>query len=298
MFKERLQGQNPFGNGRLKSNDGKAATSSTSQHAPKRQKLDHREGEALSKYFPPSSESRTRSQRAQVVLSPSPSRRSRAADAIVIDEDDTSDVNDGFSKPDTVKTSSPDPMDIINPPPAYTFDPNKPSPMHQFSSSLEEMRRSPTDGESTARLRNLKQTEAQYSPSRPHGVFQSAKAPVAPRIAPSGRADGSLGGNKVRKLATFYDLRAHAYQRRKDGMKPKQVSLSLFAPQSGVPQLSRLRAPATSPAVTRFAARSARHSVVWLCWWFRTLKGQSDSKRCRLPFTLGRMVYRSGHPSA
>ena len=251
LLKERLgfsQGQNPYGKSRLRSNDGKVATSSSSQPASKRQKLD---GNDVSKYFTKqSSEPRTRSRRAQVVLSPSPSRRGRAADAIVIDEED--DTSDSSSKPITLKTSSPDPdpsktsspdpMDIIPHPPAYTFDPSKPSPMHQFSSSWEEMRRSPTDGESTARLRNLKQTEAQYSPSRPYGNLQSAKASITPGVAPSGRADRSSGGNNVTKLRSRFeppvDLQARTKQNRKDAMKPKQVSL-LF-PQSGVPQLSEL----------------------------------------------------------
>ena len=304
LLKERLlflQGQNPFGGGRLRSNDGKDASGPSSQRAPKRQKTERNS----SKYFvKPSSEPRTRSQRAQVVLSSSPPRRSRTADPIVIDEDDTSDIDDSPSKHPTLKTSSPDPMDIITHPPAYTFDASKPSPIHQFSSSLEELPRSPTDGESTARLRKMKQTEAQYSPSRPYGDLQSAKALVIPRIAPSGRADGSPGKGRVKKLASIFeshtprsiDLKARTKQYRKNAMKPKQVSL--FAPHSGVPQLSELRAPAAGCAVTHEAARSARYSAVWLRWWLGALKGQIDSERCRLPFTLGGMVYRSGHPSA
>lgn len=229
-------GQNPFGNGRLKSNDGKAAASSSSQHVSKRQKLIHREEGTVSRYFnQPSPERRTRSQRSQAVLFPSPSRRSRAADAIIIDEDDISDVNDSSSKPVTLKTSSPDPMDIITPEPAYSFDQSKPSPMHQFGSSLEEMRRSPTDGESTARLRIQKRTEAQDPPSHPNGDSQSAKTLTTPRTAPSVQANVSPGKGNVSRLRTVYevapyevdptapfiDLQARA-QGRKNGMKPKQ----------------------------------------------------------------------------
>lgn len=291
------QGQNPYGNGRL---SGKAATSSSLQHVPKRQKLDPQGKYTPSKYFSMTpSEPRTRRQRAQAVLSSSPSRRTRAADAIIIDEDDTSDAGDSSSKPVTLKTSSPDPMDIITPEPAYLFDQSKPSPIHQFSSSLEEMRRSPTDGESTARLRSLKQTEARSSTSRPNGDSPSAKATVTPRI---GQANRSPGRSNVSQLVSVFeehttrrvlDLQA---QCRKNNMKPKQVSLS--ASRSGVPQPSELRAPAADSAVTHYTARLARHSDVWLRFWFGTLKGQSDWKRRRLQFTLGTMVYRSGHPSA
>ncbi|KAI9465452.1 hypothetical protein BJY52DRAFT_1244097 [Lactarius psammicola] len=215
------RGLNPYSNGRLRSSDGKAATSSSSQH-----------------YFPEMpSEHRTRSQHAQAVLSSSPSGRGRAADAIIIDDDDTSDADGSSSKPVTLKTSSPDPMDIITPEPAYSFDRSKPSPIHQFSLSLEEMRRSPTDGESTARLRSLRQTEAQDPTSRPNGDSRSAKIPVPPRI---GQADRPTGGVSVSRLVSHFedrttrrvvDLKA---QCRKNNMKPKQ-------PQRRIQQLPMTR---------------------------------------------------------
>ncbi|KAH9002623.1 hypothetical protein EDB86DRAFT_2896932 [Lactarius hatsudake] len=218
-------GQNPWANGRLKSSDGKAATSSSSQRALKRQKLDHRRGDAPSKYFPkPSSEPRTRGQRAQAGLSSSPSRLARAAEAIIIDEDDTSDAGESSSKPVTLKTSSPDPMDIITPETAYTFDQSKPSPIDQFSSSLEELHRSPTDGESTARLRTLRQTEARNPTFRPNGNSQSAKAPISLII---GQADRPPGVGHVGRMVSVFeehatpriDLQA---QHRKRNMKPRQ----------------------------------------------------------------------------
>ncbi|KAH9080499.1 hypothetical protein EDB83DRAFT_2339768 [Lactarius deliciosus] len=247
------QGQNPWGNGRLKSSDGKAATSSSSQRAPKRQKLDHRRGDAPSKYFSKlSSEPRTRGQRAQAGLSSSPSRLARAAEAIVIDEDDSSDAGESSSKPVTLKTSSPDPMDIITPETAYTFDQSKPSPIDQFSSSLEELHRSPTDGESTARLRTLRQTAAR-NPFRPNGDSQSAKAPVSLII---GQADRPPGMGHVGRLVSVYeehttpriDLQA---QHRKRNMKPRQ-------PQR---QVEKLPITLQDPYATR-SGKTTRKGVV------------------------------------
>jgi hypothetical protein len=293
---------NPYGRGRLASNDGKVATSSSSQHATKRQKLDNLEKK--SRFFarsPPPSERRTRNKPAPAILSPSPPLLDHATDAIVIEDDDTPDLNDSSSKPDTLTTSSPDPMDLIS----YTFDPSKPSPMHQFSSSLEETRGSPTDGESTARLRHMNQVEDQHSPSRIYGAPQSAKVPVTPTIETSAQPDGSPRKGKVKELASLFEV-AHRKalpphidleKRTKDKMKPKQVSLS--APLSGVPQPSGLRAPAAAGrAVTHNAPRSARHWTVWLHFWFEILKGESGSQGRLLQFTLRSMVHRSGHPSA
>ena len=253
-------GQNPY-SGRLKSNNGKAATSSSLQHAPKRQKLNHYRGDTQSKFFStPQSEPRTRRQR---TLSASPPRPGNATDAIVIDEDDTPDLNGSSSKPDTLTTSSPDPMDIIREP-AYSFDPSKPSPIHQFSSSLEELRGSPADGESTARLRHMNQAEEPCPPS-------GSKAPVSPIVVPSAQTDRPLEKGRVKKLANIFeaavpvpvpcfDLRTVRERGRKEAMKPKQVSLP--APQSVVPQPSELRVPAEGFAITHYDARSARHSVV------------------------------------
>ena len=238
-------GQNPFGGQRLKSKDVNAATSSSSQHAPKRRKVNHDGEVTLSKHFPlPSSppEPRTRRQRAQAVSSSSPTRHGHATDTIVIeDEDDTPDLNDSSSKPDTLTTPSPDPMDLLRDSHPYAFDPRKPSPINQFSSSIEETRKSPTDGESTARLRRQNQVDQPYLSSRTYGPSQSAKAPVTPTIAPNMQTDELPQQGRVKQLASHYDnvidLRK---QGRKNAMKPRQVSLS--APQSNVPQPSELRA--------------------------------------------------------
>lgn len=303
-LKERLsfsqgRGQNPYGGGRTASNNSRTATSSSSQHAPKRQKLGH----LTSKHFdPPSSERRTRSKPAQAIPSPSPPPPDNITDAIVI-EDDTPDLNDSSSKPDTLTSSSPDPMDII-PHIVYSFDSSKPSPIHQLSSSLEKTRRSPTDGESTARLRAMNQDEDRHSPSRIYGAFQPTKGPVTPMIETSPRPDGLLQKGKVKELTNYYEghrereVVPHRDLRipRKVNMKSKQVSI--FAPQSAVPQPSDLQAPAEGSAVNIHAERSARHWTIWLRFWFGILKGQSGSKRRSLQFTLGSMVHRGRHPSA
>ncbi|KAF8270824.1 hypothetical protein EI94DRAFT_1721987 [Lactarius quietus] len=224
------RGLNPY-SGRLTTNkDNKTATSSSSQHASKRQKLDHEKGVLSRHFLKPPSEPRTRSQRAQVVVSSSPSRPGHATDAIVIDEDDTPDLNDSSSKPDTLTTSSPDPADLISQRDAYSFDTSKPTPMAQYSSSfeLEEMLTSPTDGESTARVRQRNKAKA------PHGASQSAKVPVVPTNTLSAQADGPERG-KVKTLAFMFeqaapkalpvrDLREHVRGGRKNNMKPKLVS--------------------------------------------------------------------------
>jgi hypothetical protein len=238
----------------LKSTDTNAATSSSSQHAQKRRKVNHGGGVVRSRHFQsplPPSEPRTRRQRAQAVLSSSPTRPGHATDTIVIeDEDDTSDLNDSSSKPDTLTTSSPDPINLIgsdlmpdNHP--YSFDTSKPSPIHQFSSTVEEMRKSPTDGESTARLRHQNQADQPCISSRTY-PSQSVKAPVTPTIAQNMQTDGLPQEGRVKQLVHQFedvpliDLRKDLPKRgRKDAMKPKQVSLS--APQSDVTQPSELR---------------------------------------------------------
>lgn len=229
-LKERLsfpqgRGQNPWGKDRMASNNSKAAISSSSQHASKRQKIEHQN--TPSKFFGlPQSERRTRSKPV-----PSPPL-AHITDAIVI-EDDTPDLNDSSSKPDTLTTSSPDPMDIIERDDAYSFDSSKPSPLHKLSSSLEKTHRSSTDGESTARLRAMNQDEDRHSPSRIYGASRSAKVPVIPTIETSAQPDGSPRKGKVKQLAYLYEA-AHPEQAvphldlrkpRKGNMKSKQVSL-------------------------------------------------------------------------
>lgn len=136
-------------------------------------------------------------------LSLSPSRRSRAADAILIDEDVTSDVIDSSSKPVTLKTSSPVPVGIItSEPPCLSLDPSKRLPMHQFGSSLEVIPRCPMCGQGAGHLRRLEQIEAEAP--RPYRNIQLAKAPVISRIASSAQADGSPEMCKVRQIEVYF----------------------------------------------------------------------------------------------
>jgi hypothetical protein len=105
--------------------------------------------------------------------------------------------------------------------------------MYELSSSLEEMPKSPTDGESTARLRHRNQAEEPRPPPHTYRASQSAKSPTIPTIAPSAQTDEPLERGKVKELVVYYngvnraappvyDLR----QRTKDAMKPKRVGLS------------------------------------------------------------------------
>ncbi|KAH8998538.1 hypothetical protein EDB92DRAFT_1181731 [Lactarius akahatsu] len=169
-------------------------------------------------------------------------------------------------------------MDIITPETAYTFDQSKPSPIDQFSSSLEELHRSPADGESTARLRTLRQTEARNPTFRPNGDSQSAKAPVSPRI---GQADRLGMGHVVGRLVSVYeerntrriDLQA---QHRKKNMKPRQR------------QMEKLPITLQDPYATRSSDFVSGPGPS---------KGKTTRKGVSLQFTLRKMVYRSGHPS-
>ncbi len=118
-------------------------------------------------------------------------------------------------------------MDIITSESPYTFDQSKPSPMDLFSSILEEMPGSPKDGESTARLRNQKQTEAQYTPSRLNGNAQPAKAPGVSRTVASALTGGFSEPGHVKRIASRIEQRERHIDLRKQGkknsMKPKQV---------------------------------------------------------------------------
>jgi Ulp1 family protease len=125
-------------------------------------------------------------------------------------------------------------MDIINPEVSYAFDLNKPSPMQQLS-SLEEKRKSPQDGPSTQRLRNVMMTGSRKmeSVSRPDGDGDDVQpwGPLLSRSESTARAGVSSGGSNVMsKVAMFEDkrnsvphrdLRALGGQSRKSLMKPK-----------------------------------------------------------------------------
>ena len=226
-----------------------AAKPSPSQRAPKRQKLDHLERTNSSKYFNKTVINRTLRPRPQA--GPSASASSYRSDPIVIDEDDTSDVLD--DTPPSMRigsnASSPDPMDLINSDGvSYAFDQNKPSPICQLSSSLEEKRNSPKDGESTARLRSLHNAASSRESSSPLDKdgdgLKRAKAPLTPPLSrgerPTARAEASSKPGKVRAIVSKFDrggpgplLNLQTMPNRKNGMKPKQVCSVL--PSLGVP---------------------------------------------------------------
>jgi|SRR5712671_205112 len=216
--------------------DGKAGSSSarrasSSGHPPKRLKLDFQEN-VVSRYF-----DKEVSQRRQSLPFPSTSTSSHpgdgTADTIIIDmEDDAPSTSDKSHEPIVLKLSSPDPMDLIDNEISYVFDKDKPSPMRQFSSSYEETRKSPQDGESTQRLRNaMTQAEARTSESasRPAKALPS----LLPRSASPAQTGTSSGQSNVQtKVALFerghrdsdrhIDLRS-IRQSRKNAMKPKSV---------------------------------------------------------------------------
>jgi hypothetical protein len=217
----------------------RALASSSSRIVSKRQKLDHPE-ENISKFFP---REVTRPRPAQIDPSTPLYSHPRLAitDAIIIDgEDDTPATNDDPHEPIVLGTSSPDPMDLINSEHSYAFDHNKPSPMHEFSSVLEEKRKSPQDGASTLRLRKaVKQDEARKweSASRPDGDGDDVSTSES-----TARAEVSSGrSNVMSKVALFEDfedrrdntphfnLRTFTGQSRKSMMKPKQVGLLSYS---------------------------------------------------------------------
>ncbi|KAI0250772.1 hypothetical protein BJV78DRAFT_535499 [Lactifluus subvellereus] len=214
----------------------RAAKPPSPQRVSKRQKLDHLEAPSSSKYFPPTAGQRTLRPRPQV--GPSTSTSSHRSDPIIIDEDDVMD--DTPSKRTESKTSSPDPMDLITPEEvSYAFDQSKPSPICQFSSSFEETRKSPKDGESTARLRSQHNaTVAQESTSRLDsdggGSVPKKASPPSPlrprsRGKPTAPTEAASRPGKVQTLVTMYNGSGipHLNLRpapRKNAMKPKQLS--------------------------------------------------------------------------
>jgi hypothetical protein len=180
--------------------------------------------------------------------STSPRPSSATANAIIIDEEDDAPatIDDSDSHAAIVlRTSSPDPMDVIGPNHSYVFDSNKPSPMNAFSSTLEEKRKSPQDGESTSRLRNTwKKIEPRTmeSVSRPDsdddGLRRLSKTlpVILAKNEATAQAEASSGqGNVKEKVALFEGNKPSSPrhlnlqklgQTRKNGMKPKEVGLS------------------------------------------------------------------------
>jgi hypothetical protein len=166
------------------------------------------------------------------------------ADAIIIDEeDDTSATNDDPHDPIVVGTSSPDPVDFLNQKTSYAFDQKKPTPMDQFSASWEEERKSPQDGAHTQRVRQVMKQDVSRrleSASRldSDGDDVHLGRPFfSRRSLSSTRAEVSSGQGNVKTKVAFFDekgsgdstrhvnLLTIGKQSRKNGMKPKQVSL-------------------------------------------------------------------------
>jgi len=254
-------------NGRAGSSN---ALRSVSRPTPKRQKVDHPEQHTLSRFF-----SKNGSPRKRASAVPSTPKSVHAnlatADAIIIDgEDDTPATNNDPHDPIVVTTSSPDPVDFLNPNASYIFDQNKPSPMNQFSVSLEGQRKSPQDGASTSRLRKtmMKQNSSRRleSASRPDDDgddVQPGRPRLSGRSPSTAQAKMSPGlGNVKAKVAFFeqdgprhVDLVALA-QSRKNGMKPKRVS-PLFS---------------SAAAVTKRAMRSPGETSMHypFNWWTQT----------------------------
>lgn len=225
----------------VESRHGRAGSSSalrsSSRHTPKRQKLAPPEQNTLSKYFPGDVSPH---KRAPAVPSTSKSVNPNlaTADAIIIDEDDTPATTDDSHDPIVVGTSSPDPMDFLNPKPSYAFDQKKPTPMDQFSMSWEEELKSPQDGASTQRVRNtlMKDVSRRLETAsrldsddydvRLGGPLLSVRSKSTARTEVSSRQS-----NVKAKVALYekgpphFNLLTINSQSRKNGMKSKQVGL-------------------------------------------------------------------------
>ena len=166
---------------------------------------------------------------------------SATANPPIIDaEDDAPATNDNFHEPIVLRTSFPDPMDVIGPNDSYVFGQNNFSPVHTFSSSLEEKRKSLQDGESTLRMRNaMKKTIESVSRPDSDGDAIRRLSKILPgllsRNESTAQAEASSGRGDVKeKLALYernkpssppsYNLRILGLTR-KNGMKRKQVGL-------------------------------------------------------------------------
>jgi hypothetical protein len=136
-------------------------------------------------------------------------------------------------------------MDVISPNNvSYVFDQNQPSPIHAFSSSLEEKRKCPKDGESTLRLRNtMKKSETRTTESVSHpdsdddGIRRMSKTlPSLVSRNVTAQAEAPLERGFVKERVAFYGggkpsvtrhlNLAQMSQSKKNSMKPKQVGLS------------------------------------------------------------------------
>jgi hypothetical protein len=216
--------------------DPSSSLRSSSRHTPKRQKLAAPEQNKLSKYFTGDVSLHERAPAVPSTSSKSVHPNIPTADAIIIDEeDDTPASNDDPHDPILVGTSSPDPVDFLNPKSSYAFDQKQPTPMDQFSASWEEVRKSPQDGASTQRVRKTMMKDVSRrleSASR----MDSDSDDVRPgrRLLPGRSKSPALAevssgqGNVKAKRAIFeplVDLRTLGKQSRKNGMKPKQVGL-------------------------------------------------------------------------
>jgi hypothetical protein len=235
--------------------DGKAGSSSTSRLSPlrqrqttKRRKLEHLQGD-VSKYF-----SNDNPVRRGSLAIPSTSTSSRpsgtpvaSADPIIIDaEDDAPATNDDSHEPILLRTSSPDPMDVIGSNNvSYVFDQNKPSPIHAFSSSFEEKHKSPQDGESTLRVRNavkkseMRTTESVSRTDSDDDDVRRLSKTLPGILSRNATAQAEASSGRVTEKVAFYDALegkdssnprhinlVQLSRNRKNGMKPKQVGPS------------------------------------------------------------------------
>ena len=218
---------------------GPSALSSSSRHTPKRQKLAPPEQLTLSKYFPGDVSSH---KRAPAVPSTSKSMHLNlaTAEAIIIDEEyDTPTTNDDPHDSIVVGTSSPDPVDFLNPKPSYAFDQKKPTPMDQFSASWEEEHKSPQrDGTSTQRVRRTmmdmsrKMESKSVRPDSDGDGVQQGRSLLSGRSNSTTRTEVPSGQGNVKAKVALYeggthylDLLSMNRPSRKNGMKPKQVGL-------------------------------------------------------------------------
>ena len=218
--------------------DGKAGSSSTSRLSPsrqttKRRKLEHRQGD-VSEYFSHENPVRRGSwaiPSTSTSSRPSSTSVTASANPIII-EDDVPATNGDSHEPILLRTSSPDPMEVISPNNvSYVFDQNKPSPVHAFSSCLEEKHKSPQDGKSTLDLCNeMKKSETRMTEtSDGDNVRRLSKTlPGLVYRDATTQTEASSGWVNVKEMMAIFDGR-NPWSKRlslKNSMKPKQVGPS------------------------------------------------------------------------
>ena len=229
--------------------DGKAGSSSSSRpsevpsrQTTKRRKLEHPQGDA-SRYFSNGIPSRRDSltiPSTSASFRPSSVTATASRNAMIIDAEGGTPGDS--HEPIVLRTSSPDPVDVIHPNFSYVFDQNKPSPIHTFRSSPNEKRKSPQDCESTLRVHNTMK-KAMESVSRPDSDDDNVRrlSKILPGLlsrnestveaqAPSSRGNlkekmALYERSQLRSPLTHFDL-PKLVQTRKNGMKLKQVGLS------------------------------------------------------------------------